>query len=233
MEPDNQDMNYHLTIKSANGKTGSIPVSTSSARTCPVSCPQNGAGCYARGGPLGMHWRAVTSGKRGVAFGEFLHQVKSLPAGTVWRHNQAGDLPGVGDEIDGAKLARLVAASSHTKAWTYTHKPVIGDSPTITMNRAAIRNANLHGFRINLSADNLVEADALADADCGPVVVIVPSDAVATKTPAGRRVIICPAQTSEVTCAQCQLCAKTRSVIIGFRAHGAARRKAEAVCAQS
>ena len=49
----------HTTIKSANRKVGPIPVTTTSATTCPDVCPFNNAnegGCYANGGPLAMHW---------------------------------------------------------------------------------------------------------------------------------------------------------------------------------
>ena len=52
---------------------------------------------------------------------------------------------------------------------------------------------------------------------------IVPQDTPAKSwTPAGRVIIVCPAQTREdVTCQSCGLCAiPDRSVIIGFRAHG-------------
>lgn len=41
------------------------------------------------------------------------------------------------------------------------------------------------------------------------------------KTPGGKLVIVCPAQWSQATCQDCQLCAKPkRKVIIGFWAHG-------------
>lgn len=66
----------------------------------------------------------------------------------------------------------------------------------------------------------------------GPVVCVVPE---ATQdvfyTPQGRKGIICPAQQrDDITCANCQLCSRSnRSVIIGFRAHGTSKRKAEAI----
>lgn len=223
---------YHLTLESGNRKTGSIPVSTSPSSTCPESCPLRNNGCYASGGPLGLHWRAVSRGERGVSWDSFCRQIASLPPGQLWRHNQAGDLPGKGDEIDGAKLWQLTRANTGRRGWTYTHKPVIGDSGEATMNRAAIRHANRHGFTINLSADTLGEADALANADCGPVVVVLPRDSPHTVyTPAGNRVVVCPAQRDDsVTCADCGLCARQRSVIVGFLAHGNSARKAESVC---
>ena len=70
--------NTHLTPKSANKKVGPIPVSTTTADTCPATCPFNNAnegGCYAEAGPLKLHWMKVTRGERGTNFSEFLEQI--------------------------------------------------------------------------------------------------------------------------------------------------------------
>ena len=96
--------NTHLTPKSANKKVGPIPVSTTTADTCPATCPFNNAnegGCYAEAGPLKLHWMKVTRGERGTNFSEFLEQIKALPDGQLWRHNQAGELPGDNKTLDG------------------------------------------------------------------------------------------------------------------------------------
>ena len=53
---------YHFTAKSRNIKTGPIPVTVSSGDTCPDACPFLRAGCYAAGGRLALHWRAVSDG---------------------------------------------------------------------------------------------------------------------------------------------------------------------------
>jgi len=224
--------NVHLTLKSANVKTGPIPVTTSSASTCPDACPLKAGGCYAKGGPLGMHWQKVTRGDRGGALSRLVQQIQSFPVGQVWRHNQAGDLPGLSDYIDARALHKLTQANKGRRGFTYTHKPVEGSGNVETSNRAAVRHANQSGFTINLSANSLSHADRLADLDAGPVVAVVPENAPATmETPAGRKAIVCPAQQREdITCANCQLCSRAnRSVIIAFRAHGASKRKAEAI----
>jgi hypothetical protein len=225
-------MRYHLTPKSANAKTGPIPVSTTSAATCPDNCGfKRGAdgvnGCYADGGPLGMHWKAVTEGKRGTDWQGFLSAVRGIEAGALWRHNQAGDLPGLNDALDAGALAELVAANAGRKGFTYTHKPMATPEA-----REAVRAANAGGFTVNLSADTLAQADALAAHGIGPVVVVLPSDATqGTLTPEGRKVVVCPAtQRDDVTCATCTACANSRrSVIIGFPAHGASAKRATAV----
>ena len=225
---------FSLTIKSRNGKVGPIPVSMTSAATCPNACPLKKSGCYADGGPLAINWRAVTSGTRGTGIDEFAESIAALPEGQLWRHNQAGDLPGVGDSIDNVALGQIVAANTGKRGFTYTHKPICGDSDTARANAAAVDAANRGGFTINLSANTLSEADTLAALSIGPVVVVL--DAIEgiradTTTPDGRRVVTCPATYRDnVSCATCKLCAvRDRTTIVGFPAHGVSKKKAAAV----
>ena len=210
----------HLTPKSKNEKTGPIPVSTSSAETCPASCPFRAKGCYAKSGPLALHWAKVTSEGRGLGWEDFCAEIESLPENQLWRHNQAGDLPGAGEWIDASALSRLTQANVGRRGYTYTHK--YGTES----NREAIRSANANGFTINLSANNLAHADELAAHNAGPVVVVLPSDQIRNcQTPGGRRVVICPAtQREDVSCATCGLCQRQRAAIVGFPAHGNAKK---------
>jgi hypothetical protein len=222
---------FHLVTQSRNAKVGPIPVSTSTAATCPDACPLKAKGCYASGGPLAMHWCKVTEGARGTDWQGFVDQIAALPAGQLWRHNQAGDLPGLNNEIDHGKLADLVVANRGKRGFTYTHKPVTG---TNALNRIGIRESNQGGFTINLSANTLAEADTLADLAIAPVVVIqdtAEGTRADTVTPAGRKVATCPATyRDDVTCASCQLCQRRdRKVIVGFPAHGNGKKAAAAV----
>lgn len=233
-----------FTLKSRNSKVGAMPVSTTARETCPDACPLKASGCYAESGPLGMLWSALSRAKPGKTFqragqtvqsltwNQFTHAVAALPEGTLWRHNQAGDLPGQGDAIDVGALRALVDANSGRRGFTYTHKPLDGKHGAA--NAAAIRHSNESGFTINLSADTLSEADTLSHSNIGPVVVVLPDTVQGNadiKTPQGRRVSVCPATYREdVSCASCQLCQRReRKCIVGFPAHGAARRKASAV----
>ena len=223
-------MKIHLTLVSSNVKTGPIPVTTSEESTCPDACPFKKSGCYADSGPLAIHWSKVSKGERGDSVDALARQIKSFPRGQVWRHNQAGDLPGLRDSIDAEKLAQIVAANKGRRGFTYTHKPLEGEINA--SNRDAVKAANANGFTINLSANNLSHADRLVNLQAGPVVCVVPESTPATFfTPAGRKGIICPAQQrDDITCANCQLCQRVnRSVIIGFHAHGTSKKKAEAI----
>ena len=211
-------MNVHLTPKSANIKTGPIPVSTTARQSCPSDCAMK-AECYAASGPLALHWAAVSNGARGTDWVTFTDAIAALPDGQLWRHNQAGDLPQANGTIDPALLGDLVAANIGKRGFTYSHHR---DAASIQW----IRHANQWGFTVNLSANDLHDADALADQDAGPVVVVLPStQTVNTTTPKGRPVVVCPAtQRDDVSCATCQLCQRQRAAIVGFPAHGTRRR---------
>ena len=211
-------MQVHLTLKSANVKTGPIPVSTTEQASCPDDCTMKKE-CYAKSGPLALHWAAVSNGTRGTDWATFTATIAALPDGQLWRHNQAGDLPQVDGSIDAVKLGQLVAANAGRRGFTYSHHR---DAASI----AWIRHANAWGFTVNLSANDLADADALADHAAGPVVVVLPSTQTAnTVTPAGRAVVICPAtQRDDVSCATCQLCQRQRAAIVGFPAHGTKKR---------
>jgi hypothetical protein len=233
------DYAVQLTLKSRNAKVGAMPVSTTASVTCPDACPLKSNGCYAEAGPLGMLWRSLSGAVAGDMFkfakaqcqsltwSQFCDAIRALPLGTLWRHNQAGDLPGVGNAIDTKALAALVRANAGSRGFTYTHKPMT------TANRAAIRRANDDGFTINLSANTLAEADKLADT--GMPVVVVLADTVQGNadiaTPEGRKVVVCPATyRDDTSCATCQLCQRRdRKVIVGFPAHGTSKKRATAI----
>lgn len=219
-------MNVFFTAVSKNKKTGEIPTTISSKKTCPPACPFIGAGCYADIGPLAFWWLKVTDNNAGQSWEELCNQIAALPDGSVWRHNQAGDLPGVGNKIDRSALQKLVKANRGRRGFTYTHKPLT------VKNSSAIRSANRRGFTVNLSANNLAHADTLYDSGIGPVTVVLPTNQNAnTETPKGRKVVVCPAtQRDDVTCKSCKLCSiANRDCIVGFPAHGTRKRQASEI----
>lgn len=227
-------MHVSLTMVSGNGKVGPIPVSTTEPESCPNECPlksPEGAGkakngnCYAAFGPLGMHWRKIGPNGRGSHWTLFCNAIKRFPKKQIWRHNQAGDLPKLNDKIDRDKTMELSEAAKHTQGWTYTHY-----DPTDSHNAEVIKSVNDNGgLTVNLSADNLNQADEYFGLDIGPVCVIIPSNSPSrgNKTPNGLPIVVCPAQTQEnMNCQQCRLCQKrNRKSIVGFLAHGTASKR--------
>jgi len=246
-----RNYNVHLVAKSNNSKVGNIPVSTTSAATCPDVCPFNHAnagGCYANAGPLAMHWAKVTSGERGDTWQVFLGKITNLRDGQLWRHNQAGDLAGDGKRLDAKANMELAQANTGKRGWTYTHYDVLSSKH----NANVVEQMNGMGFVVNLSGNNLAHADDLYDMDIAPVTTVMPIeyerksvkgewtetlteykarvDVSNIKTDAGRKVTVCPATyMDDVSCKSCGLCARLRDTIVGFPAHGNGKKKADAI----
>lgn len=231
-------MNVHLTTKSTNQKTGPIPVSTSPDSTCPPACPFMGEGCYADSRPLKIHWLAVSKGQRGEPWTVFLSRIRSLPESQLWRHNQAGDLPGNGNRIDAKQLGELANSNRGKRGFTYTHKPVVQTpgvpSAVVQTNLRAVKAAVKAGFTVNLSGNSLSHADRLARTGLPVATVVPPGSPSRFTTPAGNKVVICPAQRSDTTtCSTCRLCSKPdRGFIVGFLPHGTGHKKVSAVACQ-
>jgi hypothetical protein len=122
---------YHLTRQSSNKKTGKMAVSTTSWESCSPSCPLADSGCYAKSGPLRLHADKVTAGPnidkpRGIDLFSFCESIKSLPDGSLFRHNQSGDLPHTDGLINAHALELITDACAERSlvAWTYTHHKV-------------------------------------------------------------------------------------------------------------
>lgn len=218
-------LSFHLSAKSSNAKTGPMAVSTSAKSTCSPSCPFLNNGCYAQSGPLNLHWLKVSNGERGDNFNVFLFKLKSLPCGSAFRHNQAGDLPHTAGKISRAFIKKMAENTSHLRAYTYTHHDI-----TKGENLSLLRFANRKGFTVNVSCEKETQVDNAIAAGL-PAVLVVPSDEKRTTwhTEGGNVVLVCPAQRSDKTCADCMLCHKRgKKVAIAFLAHGTSKRKAEA-----
>ena len=216
---------FHLTRVSSNEKTGKIPVSTTSENSCPTTCPLFGGGCYAKSGPLAIHWRKVSDAteKRSLSESEFLQTISELPKNILFRHNQAGDLPHENGAIDPIFADKLVDAVKHTNGFTYTHHKL---TPS---NVAIIQGMNKSGFTVNHSADNVDDAAKAYKALSGvPIVTLLPLDAPNVQHTSGVKVVACPADKSDkISCANCGLCALSdRDYVIGFRVHGTQKKKA-------
>lgn len=216
-------MQVHLTLKSSNTKTGAIPVSTTEKNSCPDTCSFKKGGCYALDYHLNMHWNKVSDKSRGTNWDDFCKAIAGFKPDTLWRHNQAGDLPGSNSIIDSAKLDQLVQANSGKNGFTYTHYPIDNSN-----NLAAIKAANAAGFTINISTEDIKAADQAYNLGLPSTVVLSTKPSSNTfKTPEGNTIAVCPAQLKDnISCKTCALCQKVdRKVIVGFIAHGSSKAK--------
>ena len=211
-------MRVHITARSSNVKTGPIPVTTTERKSCPTTCPFWDKGCYAKSGPLALHWRKVSDGERGTDWQGLCDFVSSLPAKQLWRHNQAGDMPHHKGSLIVSHVFDLVAANYGKRGFTYTHHVL---NPH---NLRLIDYANDNGFTINVSKESITDA-VKAHRSGLPAVAVVPSDADVPRSYEGVTVTECPAQVRNTTCSECGLCAQAeRQCVVVFRAHGNAKR---------
>ena len=225
-------MKVLFTLHSQNKKLGSMPAAMIESKSCPDNCGLKKNGCYSEFGNVRIHWTRLdkSQGEERYSWKNFIRQIKALFPGQIWRMSVAGDLPGTNNHIDKRKMLELIAANKGRKGFGYSHKPTIGKSKQAKHNRDLIKLANKKNFVINLSADNLAQADQLADLDIGPVVAILPlGHPKHSFTPGGRPVLVCPETTIGLTCDRCQLCANTkRKSIIGFISHGVMKKSVSA-----
>jgi len=222
---------YHLTKKSSNVKTGPIAVSTTSSDSCPSTCPLKGNGCYADSGPLRLHWDAVSEGPwrdkpRGTDIESFIASLRSLPEGSCFRLNQAGDLPHVNGLINAHALELITDACKERKliAWTYTHHSVDNMNNTVM-----IRRSNKEGLTVNVSAHSQQHAAEMHRKGLPSVCIVPKNETRKAWDHDGVKFLVCPAQWSDKNCAECRLCSVAdRACVVAFKAHGTGSRKVEA-----
>lgn len=212
-------MKYHYR---GNKKLGKMFVSKSSIKTCPDSCSHKKQGtCYGMSGPLSWKNAWPSVGFSEDQYADFLTEVRKQKTGSMWRHNEVGDLWGDGEDLDRVKFLQLVEANYEAKAKGFGFS-----QKTSPENWPLFRIAAKKGLTINLSANSMNEADKLYDSGL-PVAVTLPlGTKKAVKTPKGRTVVVCPYDTHKVQCIDCGLCARAdRKTIVGFPVHGVRKKK--------
>jgi len=213
-------MKVLLTMKSSNGKTGPIPVSTVEEASCPDACPlKESRVCYAKHGPISWHWSAVPTNPKATSWEEYCGKIADLPRGIVWRHAQAGDLYGENDILNREEVLRLASAARGTLSIVFTHYP------DTSHNVSVLQEAKREGMMVNLSCDSFEEVDRKM-AHGLPCTVALPVDYEGPmETPGGHKIVPCVHDTKGISCAECKLCARDRKVVIGFRATGAKKKQ--------
>ena len=92
--------------------------------------------------------------------------------------------------------------------------------------------ANDGGFTVNLSTENLADADKAYNLEIAPVVTLLPLGAAKVSyTPQNNKVVKCPADKKKgITCATCGICyISDREYIIGFEVHGTAKKSLDLI----
>lgn len=219
-------MNVIYTPQSTNKKTGNTPTAwvgateeeaLSSCRGCALA-PKGAGGdgaCYAWSGAVRF---GAISARKGAAKAPGARTLAAAIAGAA-RSARMIRLTGIGDVGRSGKFL----ADDLIKQASAADLAVVGYTHHWREEGVA---AAWRG-RLMASTEDLGAADAAIDAGWRAAVVVPEDTPRVSGTPAGRRVIVCPAQVAAaaggrpVTCNACRLCnAAAPGPIIAFRAHG-------------
>lgn len=210
------------------------------AATCPDSCPLKGGGCYAQTGFQAPAVRKMDAAARGLSGVEVIEEEAALIRGAFrggrvpqdgarggrdLRLHVAGDVPRVGI---GASVAALAGAAEDWLArgggsvFTYTHQ------------WRSVRRGAWGPIAVLASCDypNQVAEARRAGYPAALVVAEFPGRRAWSIPRVPGRVVPCPAQTGDATCAECRLCLDRDLVKLGvtvaFAAHGVNKGKIQA-----
>lgn len=213
-----------FTPTSSNRKTGNVPTAwvgrteeeaLASCSGCALRPTRDGGdgSCYAWSGAV--RFGAISARKAAAARPE----TRTLPAALAGAARSARmlRLTGIGDiGRSGRAVADQVVNQAHTAGLA-----VVGYTHHWRENEVA----DAWRGRLMASTESAADADAAVAAGWRATVVVAPDAPRVSTTPAGRRVVVCPAQVAgegrEVTCNTCRLCDASRlGPVIAFRAHG-------------
>jgi hypothetical protein len=214
-------VNINYTARSANRKTGDVPTawigrteeealaSCAGCSIAPKTVGGNG-GCYAWSGAVRF---GAIAARKSAAVRPDRYTLGAAIKGAA-RSARMLRLTGIGDiGRSGVAVADSVASEARAAGLAlvgYTHH----------WREPGVKAA--WGGRLMASTETMADADR-AVSEGWRATVIVPADAPRTSTtPAGRKVVVCPAQVRDsVVCNTCRLCdASKPGPVIAFRAHG-------------
>lgn len=186
-------------------------------QTCPSDCSGLTEGwCYAMHGRVALH--AKKSDREELDGDRLYAYIKGLEPGKKMRHHVSGDLF-FEDEPDLDYIESMIKGHAERPdivGWVYTHGWKQLNSQELN---------KLENLAFNASCDDMEEAREAYRLGW-PTVVVVPEDKESCELPElDTRLVVCPAQTHDLTCSECGICMKNdRKCIVGFRIHGSGKK---------
>lgn len=186
--------------------------------SCPSDCRLLNAGCYAQAGNVAIQMRGRYSENDGDIF---LREIERLPHGAALRLHVSGDVMRDGGKdgsnvldveylnalIEGAKRRPDISMYGYTHAWKRINREEFVFPANLTLNASCD------------TPEDVVEARAAG----WDTTTVVPAETT------GKRygdTVVCPNQTTGLTCDKCRLCFKSnRPLTVAFKAHGVSKRK--------
>ena len=233
---------YKFIENTKNKKTGPVAVTYSHDESCPTTCELKDGGCYGDLGHMLKIWRTLEGTPHMEPYhweslmislqayikreGRLQFYIENTLTNLILiRHNILGDLPHKNNRITRSRINDLFCATQGALTWCYSHH-----DPTIKHNRNIIKEYNVPGrFVINLSANNLNQAQQYKDLKIGPVTTLLPHDHEGStfKMPDGSTGVVCLFMTKGINCKQCGLCfaESATDVVVGFPGHGSRKKQ--------
>ncbi len=209
-----------VTARSANVKTGPMPVTYRTEATCPSSCPFLGEGCYAeaRAFMIARQHGGTTT------VDEVVHKLGDRRADARFiRDRVSGDVLTPDGRVDMPYIRALAEIGRRTglRVFGYTHA-------WTSFTRRQVAETARRGYVMNASCET--RGDVERAVLLGMPAVITNDHVEDGEVIAGLRVVTCPAQTHEgITCSSCGLCARPqRRSVVRFLTHGPRVKKARA-----
>jgi len=177
--------------------------------TCPDSCPLKGNGCYGRNFRLNYIWH------RGTDVGDVepweiaedeARRIGELKGDRPLRVHVLGDCKDVvSARVIGQAMVDYVERTGQG-CWAYTHS------------WREIGVEEWQGAKVWASCERVEEVKEARERGYSAVVIV------REKQPG---MVMCPAMTHGLTCAECMLCWTGKKVVVGFYPHGRDKKKVE------
>jgi hypothetical protein len=215
--------------RSETSKLGLTHATYASQRSCPSDCAFMGNGCYAEGGPTGIHTRrlnnaAVHATPLEVAEAEAA-AIDTLSGTLDLRIHVVGDCTTskAADLVSSAALRRIRRSR---RIWSYTH---------------AWRDVEREAWQdvsVLASCERPEQAIEALDKGWAAAVVLPIFKDERLHVQGGLKVLPCPHQTRGVKCVDCGLCMNAerlhgKGIAVGFVPHGARKKRVLTVITQS
>jgi len=214
-----------VVLNSDNSKIGRAAATYAPIKqTCPSNCKLRNNGCYAQSGNVGFQVSRLEREMDGLGGDvlaimegdEIYEKARLVYQGHPLRLHVSGDAT---TNFRAAQMARG-AAVWPGPVWSYTH---------------AWRDVSRKSWGIVsvlASCESASEVAEALDAGYAPALVVShhPADGRATRNEDGIKMIPCPSQTRNVSCADCKLCWDDEMLIaqracITFSAHGSTKKR--------
>jgi hypothetical protein len=213
---------YQFVANSHNKKTGSMPVTSTSSNSCPLTCGLY-KDCYGKSSYTRIQWDKLD--KKGIDFNQLINLINSLRKNSPIRFNVVGDLTNNDGIVDATKLIKLAntVKNRDLDMILYTHLELS------YLNVKSFQLAFSKGLNINISCEAIDKAKKALNYGLNTVIVL-PIGSINKVLKIDDLIVVrCPNEyNAKIQCVKCMLCSKDRvekRVVVAFTAHSTSKKR--------